>query len=213
MFKLLYNLLINKYIKIIIVTLLISICFFSIYIINNYELSSKKVAIDNYYYSVTQYLTLLNSLFSIFMFGYFSLNNYDDYKKIIIDKKVKYFLIKNLIMVLIMLIIIITEVIIFSLFGYFYIGLINMDIITILETLLIHSIYYALITSIIINLYDIFNLIYISIIICFLSYTNYFSLLIVTINGINLVQSPLYYLFLIFLLVLINFIIMIRKEI
>lgn len=216
--KTIFSIIINKYT--IIITLFSYIFTFILCLItlnNSYYDLSKKY----YYVSIFQIVLIINNVFSIFFCGYMSINKIDDIKIILFSnikiekmfkEKIIYYFVKNIIILIFFIVNVIITLLIVALSGYIKIGYIHIDLYSMFESLLISFLFYALLSSIIVTIFDIYNLIYIVIVLFMFSLTNKLTYLIVSIKEYYLCKSVYYYVFIIIILYFVLLITSVKRE-
>lgn len=214
MIKIVYCFLLHKYLKITSLIVFIFVLILSIFIFNDYLVISNYERIKVFYNNCFQYLLILNVVLGIFTWGYLNLKISDDYKKIIISSsKLSYIISKTLILTIYELVNIAIECIIVMAIGYLYTKIIEREIFVILLSLIIGSLFYSLISGILVLIFDAFNYIYISMGLFIVSFTNTLRYLIVCYEDIYLSCSAIYYIFILIIYYFIYVIIFMHKEI
>ncbi len=162
----------------------------------SYVSTSERIQI--YYSGVFPYCVMISTIYSVFLFGYLLLRENDDYRKVIITSKVKYYFSKIIVIYSYIFILTLVNELIIALIGFFLTKVVLTNIYTIFINILISAYFYSSIAICVVIAFNNFNLLYFVFIVFILSLSNHNTLkyVIVSFNDTKLSCSSGYYLFL-----------------
>lgn len=218
MFALIYchiKFIFNKHILIMSLLSFIIIFFLGIIQIFNIEYANATEKIEIYYSSVFPFCVMLSTIYGVFLFGYLFLGENEDYRKVIINNKLKYYLSKIIVIFLYVFILTLINELIIVLIGYFKTKIISTSIYIIFINILVSIVFYSMIAVFIVISFNNFNLLYLVFVLFVLSLSNnnILKYIIVSFDDIKLSCPLYYYLFWCFVWNMINLYLYCKKEI
>ena len=222
--KIHYAFILNKPIKIIILIISVLNLIFSFSIINSFlKETTYHELINSYYNVVFSILKLILTIISIIIFGFSFLSQNEQYRFLIISpklgiNKVNFFLSKVLLLNIFLIIMVLIQVSIVLLIGLIYCRRIENVLFFYSFELIITILYFSQLTILIIQLFNYFYAIFISIVISIVTFSTinsnelrFFSYILITFKEDRL-QNIVYSIFLVFVLLVINTVIYKKKN-